>query len=168
MQRHLATIYVVILDYLTTVHTVLRALCCTGIKQGLDGMNRCAFGDAAKAKPCAASQELLGMRAMLNTVVKPGWQEQLPTAQRQASYRCASAILGGRFPDLQSALCHPEYQEALPRLVNETLATLRKSDLVTNAAKQMEKDRRQKDVETFVKSTGKDGMSLRQDLAWLE
>ena len=108
------------------------------------------------------------MRAMLNTVVKPGWQEQLPTAQRQASYRCASAILGGRFPDLQSALCHPEYQEALPRLVNETLATLRKSDLVTNAAKQMEKDRRQKDVETFVKSTGKDGMSLRQDLAWLE
>ena len=105
---------------------------------------------------------------MMKRLIKPTWHEQLSTAQRQSSYKCASAILGGRFPDLRSALSHAEFQDAVPRIVTETLESLRSDESAVKAAAQMEEDRRLKHIELFVKSTGKDGTCLRQDLAWLE
>ena len=123
-----------------------------------DDLDRCA----------ATSKSCIAMDSMIKRLIKPAWHEQLSTAEKQASYRCAAAIIGGRFEDVQSALSHPEFKEAVPMVVNETITTLRKDDFTVDAAKQVETDRRQKEIEEYVKSTGRDGMSPRQDIAWLE
>lgn len=105
---------------------------------------------------------------MLQKVVKSAWQEEIPIDQRRTSYRCAAAILGGRFDDVRSALSHPDFSSAVPSIVNETLHPLRYDASAVAAAKYVEQQRRQQDIEDFVKSTGKDGTSIREDMAWLE
>ena len=108
------------------------------------------------------------MNAVVGKLVKPSWQKALSTAERQASYKCTAALLGGRFPDLRSALSHPEFQSASARLVRETLELHQSDNFAVKAASDAEELRRHKEIEDFVKSSGKDGASIREDMAWLE
>ena len=123
----------------------------------------------AKNRPSRArrARTAIAMHAMIKRLVRPA-RDELSTAQRQASYECACAILAGRFPDLRSALSHPEFLNAVPALVNETLNPLLSDEATIEAARTMEEERRQQDIESYVKSTGRDGKSVREDMSWLE
>tara|TARA_B110001450_G_scaffold256608_2_gene287735 strand:+ start:712 stop:2802 length:2091 start_codon:yes stop_codon:yes gene_type:complete len=108
------------------------------------------------------------MHKIIAKVVKPAWQEELSTAQRQASHRCALALLGGQFADLRSALGDPEFHDVSIRLVTETLESLRRDEFVSAAAKQRELDRRQKQIEDLLEATGGDSIAAQRDVVWLE
>ena len=96
------------------------------------------------------------MHAIMQQYIKSAWHEKLTTAQRKSSYRCAIAILGGRFADIRSASCHPDFREAVPALVSETMQELKADDDVISAAQFCESERQQEYIEAFVKLTGKD------------
>ena len=99
--------------------------------------------------PAAPVVWLVAMHKIIARVVKPAWQEELSIAQRQASRRCALALLGGQFADLRSALADPEFQDVSIRMVTETLESLRQDQYAKHAAEQMELDRRQKQIRPF-------------------
>ena len=66
---------------------------------------------------------------------------------------------------MRSALSHPDFQAAMPAIVQETLTTLQQDQFASDAAQHMEEDRRHKQLEDIV---GKNGMQVRNDLTWLE
>ena len=86
----------------------------------------------------------------------------------RASYRCALAIVGGRFPDLRSAILDPEFKLASPTLVKQTVGRIKDDSFAVQAVEFEEEERRAALQEAFVSSTDKDGSSTRTDLAWLE
>jgi hypothetical protein len=89
-------------------------------------------------------------------------------SQREASYKCACAILGGRFPDIRSALNDPEFLEASAPLVAETLEKIRKSSQASKAAELWEQRRRETYFKALVNLTEDEASTLRQDISWLQ
>ena len=65
-------------------------------------------------------------------------------------------------------MSHSDFQEAIPSIVAETVHGLQLDTQAISAAQVCEQERRQSHIEDFVKSTGKDGTSSREDMAWLE
>lgn len=126
------------------------------------------LGSCVGWRPAASVLSLVAMNKSIWRVVKPAWHEELPVAQRQASHRCAIAILGGRFADVQSALTTAEFQDVSVSLVMETLTAIRREDLTMKAAQEMEKDRRQKQIQGLLDATHGDWLASRNDVVWLE
>ena len=112
---------------------------------------------------------LVAMHKLIGQAVLPAWQQELSVAQRQASRRCALALLGGQFADLRSALANPEFQDVSIRLVMETLESLKREPYAKHAAEQMELDRREQQKQDFVKATGDCVITdPRNDVVWLD
>jgi len=112
------------------------------------------------------------MSLLGSTFVKPTWEELLSDAQRQASYSCARAIIGGRFADTRRALSHPEFQAASTTLVMQTVAKLTaeaEAAYIKVASEEVEKDRREEFFANFCESCGIDpDVGLKDDMGWLQ